>query len=96
MPQLIWLPSALRDVQRLYRFLAQKNPDAAGRAVSAIRSGAQILARHPEVGRPVEEMEPEYREWLVNFVDSGYIVLYRFDGAKSLVVAVRHKKEAGH
>jgi len=29
MPRLIWSPSALHDVQRLYRFLAEKNVDAA-------------------------------------------------------------------
>ena len=33
MPQLIWAPPALLDVQRLYRFLAPKNADAAKRAV---------------------------------------------------------------
>jgi plasmid stabilization system protein ParE len=42
--RLIWTPSALRDVQRLYRFLAEKNRDAAKRAVQAIRSGVQIIS----------------------------------------------------
>ena len=46
MPRLIWSPEALADVQRLYRFLAEKNPDAARRAASAIRDGMQILALH--------------------------------------------------
>ena len=36
MPQLIWSPQALIDVQRLYRFLAPKNQDAAKRAVTAL------------------------------------------------------------
>ena len=47
MPRLIWSPSALRDVQRLYRFLAPKNLDAAKRAVSAIRSGVACALQHP-------------------------------------------------
>jgi len=36
-PQLIWSPQALLDVQRLYRFLNLKNQDAARRAVTAIQ-----------------------------------------------------------
>jgi hypothetical protein len=38
-------------------------------------------------------MEPEYREWLIDFGQSGYVALYRFDGQTALIVAVRHQKE---
>jgi plasmid stabilization system protein ParE len=96
MPRLIWSEPALRDVQRLYRFLVGKNPHAATRAVKAIREGVQILARHPEIGRPAEDMEPEYREWLIDFGDSGYIALYHYDGETALILAVRHQREAGY
>ena len=96
MPRLIWTEPALRDVQRLYRLLAGKNADSATRAVKAIRSGVKILAQHPEIGRPAEDMEPEYREWLIDFGDSGYIALYRYDGETILIVAVRHQREAGY
>ena len=96
MPRLIWSPSALCDVQRLYRFLVHKNPDAAKRAVKAIRAGVRVIAQHPEIGRPAEEMEPEYREWLINFGDSGYVELYHFDGHTAVILAVRHQKEAGY
>ncbi len=96
MSRLIWSPPALLDVQRAYRFLAEKNPEAAKRAVKAIRSGVKVIARHPEIGRPAEEMEPEYREWLIDFGDSGYITLYRYDGQTAVIVAVRHQKGAGY
>lgn len=95
MPRLIWVSSALRDVQRLYRFLAEKNGDAAKRAVEAIRNGVQIIAQHPEAGRPSEEMAPEYREWMIDFGNSGYVVLYHYDGRVAVIVAVRHQREAG-
>lgn len=95
MPQLIWSPRALADVQRLYRFLGAKNPDAAKRAVAAIRAGVRILARQPHIGRPAEEMDPEYREWLIDFGNSGYCVRYRLDGETAVLLAVRHQKEAG-
>ncbi|MCU0574500.1 MAG: type II toxin-antitoxin system RelE/ParE family toxin [Syntrophobacteraceae bacterium] len=96
MPRLIWSPSALDDVQRMCRFLALKNLDAAKRAVKAIRIGVKILERHPEIGRPAEEMEPEFREWLISFGDSGYVLLYHYDGHTALILAVRHQKEAGY
>ena len=96
MPRLIWSPPALLDVQRLYRFLATKNINAAKRAVKTIRKSIKMIEKQPEVGRPVEDMEPEYREWPINFGDSGYIVLYRYDGHTALIVAVRHQKETGY
>lgn len=96
MPRLIWSPEALLDIQRLYRFLASKSPDAAKRAVKAIRREAKILATNPEIGRPVADMDPEFREWLVDFGDSGYAALYRVDGQTAVVLAVRHQKEVGY
>ena len=93
MPRLIWSPSAPRDVQGLHRFLAQQNPDAAKRAVEAIRAGVIVIARPPEIERPAEEMEPEYREWLINFGDSGYLALDHFDGQTAVMLAVRHQKD---
>ena len=96
MPRLIWSQSALGDVQRLYRFLAEKNADAAKRAVKTIRVGVKIIAHRPALGRPAEGMEPEYREWLIDFGDSGYVALYRFVGQTAIILAVRHQREAGY
>lgn len=96
MPRLIWTPAALRDVQRLYRFLVARNVQATRRGVKAIRDRIGVLAAHAEVGRPAEEMEPEMREWPIAYGDSGYVVLYRHDGMDALVLAVRHQREAGY
>jgi len=96
MPRLIWSPPALLDVQRLYRFLAGKNTNAAKRAAYTIREEVKIIAKQPKVGRLVEDMEPEYREWPISFGDSGYIVLYRYDGKTAVILAVRHQKEVGY
>jgi plasmid stabilization system protein ParE len=95
MPHLIWAPSALLDVQRLYHFLAPKNPDAAKRAVKAIRQGVKVLEQQSGIGRPVEEMDDEFRDWIIDFGDSGYVVRYRVDQSSVTVLAVRHQKEVG-
>lgn len=38
-------------------------------------------------------MEPEYREWLIDFGDSDYAVRYRYDGQTAVILAVRHQRE---
>lgn len=95
MPQLIWSPQALLDVQPLYRFLAPKNLEAAKRAVTAIRQGVNVLSAQPGMGRPVENMADEFRDWIIDFGDSGYVARYRVDGQHLIILAVRHQKEAG-
>jgi len=96
MPRVIWSPRALLDLQRLHRFLAAKNPDAAQRALRAVRAGVKLLALQPGVGRPAPDMTQPWREWLVDFGDSGYVVRYRLDVQVVLIAAVRHQKEAGY
>ena len=96
MPRLIWSPAALEDIHRLYRFLAAKDMDAAKLAAKTIRREANILEKQPHIGRPMADMDPEYREWLIDFGNSGYVLLYHFDGATALVLRVRHQKEAGY
>jgi hypothetical protein len=41
-------------------------------------------------------MDPVFREWLVAFGDSGYLVLYHYDGQSTAILAVRHQREAGY
>lgn len=97
MPQLIWTPAALLDIQRLYQFLAVKDRQAAQKTVASIRSSINILAHHPQAGRPIEDMEIEFREWPNNFGNSGYIIaLYHFDGSTAVLLAVRYQSEAGY
>lgn len=92
MPQLIWSPAALFDVQRLYRFLAEMNIEAAKRGAKKIRETVKITAQQPGIGRPVDDMEPECREWIIDFGGSGYAALYHYDVQK----AVRHQREVGY
>nr|WP_232807759.1 type II toxin-antitoxin system RelE/ParE family toxin [Serratia liquefaciens] len=55
------------------------------------------MAHHPQAGRPVEDMAIEFREWPIDFGNSGYIIaLYHFDGSTTVLLAVRHQSEAGN
>ena len=95
MSRLIWSQPALLDVQRLYRFLAPKNLDAAKQAVKAIRQGVNVLGQQPRIGRPIEDIADEFRDWIIDFGDSGYVARYRIDVDAVTILAVRHQKEAG-
>lgn len=95
MPPLIWSADAILDTQRLYRFLASNSPDAARRAVAAIRKSVKTLEQQPRLGRPVDDMTDEFREWIIDFGNSGYIARYRVELDVVSILAVRHQKEAG-
>jgi plasmid stabilization system protein ParE len=96
MTPVIWTPAALRDVARLHAFLAPKNRKAAQRAVQAIRQSVEALRTHPEIGRLVDDMPREFRERIVAFGNSGYVVLYRYESNQVTIVSVRHAREAGY
>lgn len=72
-----------------------KSPLAAKRAGEAILKGVQALGAHPKMGRLIDDLPDQYREWLIDFGDSGYITRYRIDGDILTILAVRHQKEAG-
>lgn len=92
---MIFAPAAIRDLQRLRNFLRPKNPDAARRVGEAIRQGVKILSAHPRLGRMVDDLPEEFREWLIDFGDSGYVARYRIDDDAVTIFAIRHQKEAG-
>jgi plasmid stabilization system protein ParE len=82
------------DVACLHKFLAPKSQDAAQRAVKTIRQGVKALSKHPEAGRPVDELPPEFREWLIEFGQGAYVALYHYNGKQVVILAVRHGREA--
>ena len=95
MSPLIWSRQALLDVQRLYRFLAVKNIEAAKRSIKTVRQGVKALGHQSGIGRPIEDMPDEFREWMIDFGGSGYVVRYRIDADAVTILAVRHQKEVG-
>jgi plasmid stabilization system protein ParE len=95
MPRVRWSQAALGDVGRLNDFLASKSPEAARRAIHTIRRGMKALTTDPEIGRPVDGMLPEFREWIIEFGQGAYVALYHFDGKQVVVLAIRDGREAG-
>ena len=96
MPRLKWSPAALRDVARLHSFLAANSNEAAQRAIKVIRQRVKALAKHPQMGRSVEELPPEFREWVMELGRGAYIALYHYAEDEVVILAVRHGREAGY
>jgi plasmid stabilization system protein ParE len=69
--------------------------DAAKRAIKTVRQGVKVLGHQPRIGRPIEDLPDEFREWLIDFGDSGYVVRYRIDADAVTILAVGHQKEVG-
>ena len=92
--EIVWLPGASRDVDRLRNFIKSDNPRAAQRAAKRILEGAEILEENPEAGVPVEGLL-DYRDLMLTFGAGEYIIRYRKEAAHRLVIVrVRHSKEA--
>jgi plasmid stabilization system protein ParE len=85
--------AAQADLLRLHDFLADKNPDAARRAVSAIVRSIDSLDLFPDRGRP--SAVAGTRELIVPFGDSGYVLRYARDVEREELVILRvwHSRE---
>lgn len=93
--EIIWLPEATRDVDRLRNFIKSESPRAAQRAAKRIIEGVNILQENPEAGVPVENLI-DYRDLTLTFGAGEYIIRYRPETIRRIVIVrVRHSKEEG-
>ena len=95
MARLIYSGRALVDLEALTDFLAVSDPASAATTFALIDEAISLLARHPLIGRPVEQ---DLRELLISRGKTGYVALYSFEEAADavLVLAIRHQREAGY
>lgn len=92
--EIVWLPGAIRDIARLRGFIEEKNFTAARRAANRIKQAAHILQENPKVGKLVEEAL-SFRELIIPFGSSNYVLRYREEEGRVVVVRVRHGREEG-
>jgi plasmid stabilization system protein ParE len=90
MSRVSWLPEALRDIERLYRFLDEKNPLAARNAVLCIQAAAKQLEAFPEIGKPMGDGR---REIFAAFGAGAYVLRYRLQDGHPIVIRVWHSRE---
>ena len=92
MASLVFLPSALQDLERLARFLRETDPGAAAQTAKLILDSLRLLKDFPLVGRRVDDAK---RELTIFRGSTGYLALYHFDSRadRVMVLAVRHQRE---
>ncbi|WLS79110.1 type II toxin-antitoxin system RelE/ParE family toxin [Erwinia pyri] len=86
----IWADPAIKDLERVYQFLAKVNPRAAANAVQALVNAPTSLITHPRHGPVLSEFEPrEVRRLIVG----QYEIRYELKDEEIYLLRVWHSKE---
>lgn len=81
-----WLRQALSDLEQIFDYLSERNPQAALTVYEAIRHQVGNLATHPEMGRTGRVRGT--RELVISGLP--YIVPYYLKGQNVRILAVLH------
>lgn len=82
----VWLNEALEDLKSIGDYIAQENANAAYNVLIRIKTAADNLSRHPEIGRRGRILGT--REIVMN--DLPYILVYQITGKDIRILAVMH------
>jgi toxin ParE1/3/4 len=83
--RVVWTVSALTDIEDIRRYIGRFNPRAAQRMAARLVAVGNGLVNFPDRGRPVPGTD--LREATVVYP---YIIRYRVDGDRVLILRVRH------
>lgn len=85
---------ARQELTRLFGFLTEKDEQAADRALESIKKGITLLEEFLFNCRKVDVANPFFRELLIPFGSSGYVLLFEIEGEEIVtVLAARHQRE---
>jgi toxin ParE1/3/4 len=81
-------PSAQTDLEEIWRYIAEDNPDEADKLEADIYKACQLLVKHPEIGnkRPVWTQKP-VRFWPVR---KNYLIVYVPESEPMEVLRIFH------
>lgn len=92
--ELRYSPAARLDIRRLYRFLLDRDPVVAEKAINVIEKAIGNLADFPFSSRKPRGNLPRIRELVIPFSNSGYVALYEIEDSTTVtILAVRHQRE---
>lgn len=87
-------PAARLDIERLYQFLADRDPRAAESMLETLGKAWRMLAEFPFASRKADDANPFLRELIIPFGGAGYIALFEIENETTVtVLAVRHQRE---
>jgi toxin ParE1/3/4 len=79
-------PGALRDLENIYDYIAERNPQAASRVLARIRAAINLLSEFPRIGHAGRA--PDTREWVVKGLP--YIIVHELHDDVLAVLAIFH------
>ena len=88
-----WSADALADLDRFVAFLQDQSSELAAIVADEILTRAQLLSRHPKLGRPISTRE-EYRQIVMQVLGGTYVFQYRYAGNRVVMLRVFHGREA--
>jgi addiction module RelE/StbE family toxin len=83
--EVLWSPSALREISRIFEYLHEFNPRAAAEVSEGLIAAGDSLANFPHRGRQVPKTE--MRELVTSYP---YIIRYRITRDAVRILRVRH------
>jgi addiction module RelE/StbE family toxin len=86
--KLVFLPEAVEDIDRLFHFLNSIDPRSAQKAMLALDEGIELLLENPLIG-PKMKGRSGYRQLFVPFGRNAYVLRYRIDELRDVLVIVR-------
>jgi len=84
-----WTRIAIRDLIHVRRYIAQGNPQAARSVAQHILEAADLLLKHPEMGRAGKVRGT--RELVIS--QTPYFIVYRVRGKRVHVLRILHGRQ---
>jgi plasmid stabilization system protein ParE len=90
--EVLYVPGAQEDLERLFEFLMEKDLEVAERALTTIRKTLEVAAGFPLMCRRSTHWR-QCRECVIAFGKSGYVALFDVHDDFIRVLAIRHQRE---
>jgi plasmid stabilization system protein ParE len=87
-----WSAAALADLDRFAKFLQKDFPSLATIVAEEIIAKTDMITANPRLGRVLDERKA-FRQIVLRVLNAAYVLQYRYDGKRLVVLRVFHSRE---